>query len=113
MALGGPEALGRVIRNLLDNAVRHSPDGAEIVVAVGADGSPSVTVVDQGEGFAPDFIDVAFDRFTRGDPARMRDKGGSGLGLAIASGFVSALDGEMWAEPGPGGTVGFRLPAPV
>lgn len=113
MALGGPEALGRVIRNLLDNAVRHSPDGAEIVVAVGADGSPSVTVVDQGAGFAPDFVDVAFDRFTRSDAARMRDNGGSGLGLAIARGFVTALDGEMWAEPGPGGKIGFRLPTPA
>lgn len=113
MAIGGSEALGRVIRNLLDNAVRHSPAGSEIVVSVGADGSSSVTVVDQGSGFAPDFVPYAFDRFSRGDPARLRDQGGSGLGLAIANGFVSALDGEMWAEPGPRGKVGFRLPAPV
>lgn len=83
------------------------------MVAVGSDGSPSVTVVDQGFGFDPDFLDIAFDRFTRGDPARVRDNGGSGLGLAIASEFVHALDGEMWAEPGPGGKIGFRLPMPA
>ncbi len=113
MALGGTEALGRVIRNLLDNAVRHSPSGSEIIVSVANDGQPTVTVIDQGSGFEPDFVRVAFDRFTRGDPARVRNNGSSGLGLAIASGFVSALDGEMWAEPGPGGKVGFRLPTPV
>lgn len=113
MAWGGAEALGRVIRNLLDNAVRHSPAGADILVRVGSDGSPSVTVVDQGLGFDADFVAIAFDRFTRGDPARMRVNGGSGLGLAIAREFVHALDGEMWAEPGPGGKVGFRLPTPI
>ena len=59
----------------------------------------------------PGFVDSAFESFTRSDPARSRDTGGSGLGLAIAQGFVAALGGEIWAEPGPGGRVGFHLPA--
>jgi signal transduction histidine kinase len=71
-------------------------------------------VLDEGPGFDPEFVDDAFDRFTRDDPARGRATGGSGLGLAIARGFVEALDGSIWAEPGPGGKVGFHLPvAPV
>ncbi len=110
LASGGTVAMGRVLRNLLDNAVRHSPEGAEVVVTVGEDGSPSVFITDQGPGFEADFVDRAFDRFATNDPARVRDRGGSGLGLAIAGGFVTALDGEIWAEPGPGGKVGFRLP---
>ncbi len=111
LVTGGSVAMGRVLRNLLDNAVRHSPDGAEVVVAVGENGSPSVFVTDQGPGFPSDFVDRAFDRFVTNDPARVRGGGGSGLGLAIAAGFVAALDGEIWAEPGPGGKVGIRLPA--
>lgn len=113
MVAGGVAALGRVLRNLLDNAVRHAPTGSIVVVEVGTDGSPSVLITDQGPGFDPAFVGSAFDRFSRDDPARVRDHGGSGLGLAIASGFVTALDGEIWAEPGPGGKVGFRLPVPT
>lgn len=111
VARGGDVALGRVFRNLLDNAVRHSPPGAEVVVTLTSAGGPSVTVTDQGVGFDPAFVAAAFERFSRSDPARVRDHGGSGLGLAIAGGFVRALKGEIWAEPGPGGKVVFRLPA--
>lgn len=110
VARGGDFALGRVFRNLLDNAVRHSPPGSEVIVTLGSAESPSVTVTDQGAGFDPAFVETAFERFSRSDPARVRDHGGSGLGLAIAGGFVTALKGEIWAEPGPGGKVGFRLP---
>lgn len=106
----GPEALGRVLRNLVDNAIRHAPHNSEVVVEVRNGTGATVTVVDDGPGFDPGFVDAAFERFTRADPARSRDTGGSGLGLAIAQGFVAALGGEIWAEPGPGGRVGFRLP---
>jgi two-component system sensor histidine kinase RstB len=67
-------------------------------------------VHDEGPGFSEDFVGRAFDSFTRPDADRNRDTGGSGLGLAIAKGFVTALDGEIWAEPGPGGRVEFTLP---
>lgn len=110
-AIGSPEALGRVIRNLIDNAVRHAPAGTEVVVKVGNGDGATVIVVDEGPGFSADFVDKAFLLFERSDPARARDTGGSGLGLAIARGFVQAHGGEIWTEQGPGGRVGFTLPA--
>ena len=104
-----PEALGRVMRNLIDNAIRHS--AGNVVVALDHMEDLQVRVSDDGEGFPPDFIEVAFDSFTRADAARSRDGSGTGLGLAIASRFVTALGGSIHAEPGPGGVVEFSLPA--
>ncbi len=112
IATGGSQAVSRVLRNLLDNAIRFAPAGSTVVVEVRDDGGgATVRVLDEGPGFDPGFVDEAFDRFTRDDPARGRSTGGSGLGLAIAHGFIEALDGTIWAEPGPGGRVGFHLPA--
>ena len=108
---GGTEAVSRALRNLIENAIRHAPPGSEVVVEVRSATGATVRVLDQGPGFDPGFVDHAFDRFTRADDARSRDTGGSGLGLAIARGFVDALGGEIWAEPGPGGKVAFHLPA--
>jgi signal transduction histidine kinase len=103
-----PDALGRVIRNLIDNAIRHSV--SNVVVALDASGDLRIRVTDDGDGFPPDFIDRAFDSFTRADTARTRDGGGTGLGLAIAHRFVTALGGSIHAEPGPGGIVEFSFP---
>ncbi|MEA2009491.1 MAG: HAMP domain-containing sensor histidine kinase, partial [Actinomycetota bacterium] len=111
IATGGSEALSRVLRNLLDNAIRFAPEGSTVVIEVRDDRGAKVRVLDEGPGFDPQFVDDAFDRFTRDDPARGRTTGGSGLGLAIARGFIEALDGTIWAEPGPGGKVSFHLPA--
>ncbi len=110
-AVGGARELGRVIRNLVDNAIRHAPAGTEVVVRVSNGHAAEVRVCDAGPGFSADFVTSAFDSFVTGDAARTRH-GGAGLGLAIARGFVSAHGGEIWAEPGPGGTVAFRLPPP-
>ena len=110
-ALGESEAVGRVLRNLLDNAIRFAPPGSDITVEVRDENGASVRVVDEGPGFAPSFVGEAFERFSRGDPSRERSTGGSGLGLAIAKGLTEALGGSIWAEPGPGGCVGFRLPS--
>ncbi len=107
----GPEAVGRVLRNLVDNAIRHAPAETVVVVEVSRRAGVTVVVRDQGTGFDKAFLPSAFSPFTRDDPARVRDGSGSGLGLAIAHGFVTALGGEIWAEPGPGGVVGFTLPA--
>jgi signal transduction histidine kinase len=111
VAVGGSEAVSRVLRNLLDNAIRFAPSGSAVTVEVRSEDGAEVRVVDDGPGFDPGFVGEAFERFSRGDPSRERSTGGSGLGLAIARGFVEALDGSIWAEPGPGGCVGFRLPA--
>lgn len=108
---GDAGALGRVVRNLVDNAIRHAPAGSRVEVSVGTgtDG-PWVRVVDAGPGFPSEFAAIAFDRFSRADASRTRDTGGAGLGLAIARGLVEAHGGDVWVEPPPGGRVTFRLP---
>lgn len=103
-----PEALGRVLRNLIDNAIRHGD--SRVVVLVEPRNPLRFRVTDDGEGFPADFVDRAFESFTRADSARTRDGSGTGLGLAIAQRFVSALGGSIHAEPGPGGKVEFSLP---
>jgi signal transduction histidine kinase len=109
--VGSASALGRVVRNLLDNAVRHAPEGSTVVIAVSADRQPTVRVRDDGAGFSPAFAAHAFDRFTRSDASRNRTTGGAGLGLAIARGLVEAHGGRIWIEDAPGGNVAFELPA--
>ncbi|HVR32845.1 MAG TPA: HAMP domain-containing sensor histidine kinase [Acidimicrobiia bacterium] len=105
-----PWALGRVLRNLADNAVRHSPPGGVVLIAVAVeDGRPVVTVSDNGPGFSDDIRAVAFERFRRGDTARTRDGSGAGLGLAIARGLVAAHGGTISIEDGPGGRVRVSL----
>jgi two-component system, OmpR family, sensor histidine kinase BaeS len=109
---GNPTALGRVIRNLLDNAIRHSPPGSTIEVVVAAGARPSVRVRDRGAGFPAGFRSEAFDRFSRADASRSRTTGGAGLGLAIARGLVDAHGGEIWIDEEPGGaSVAFAVPA--
>jgi signal transduction histidine kinase len=108
---GNASALGRVIRNLLDNAIRHAPPDSEIRVIVRSAGGALVRVVDEGPGFPAEFAAQAFDRFARADPSRNRSTGGAGLGLAIARGLVEAHGGRIWIEQPPGGRVTFELPA--
>lgn len=110
---GNAAALGRVIRNLLDNAIRHAPEGSGIVVDVSSDGQATLRVSDDGPGFPAQFSDDAFGRFTRADTSRNRETGGAGLGLAIARGLVEAHGGRIWIEPPPGGRVAFELPQPA
>jgi signal transduction histidine kinase len=109
--LGGPEALGRVLRNLVDNAIRHAPAASHVVVRVQNGDDATVEIIDDGPGFDPAVLPAAFDSFSRADPSRNRDTGGAGLGLAIAKGVIEAHGGRIWASPGPGGRVGFRLPS--
>lgn len=112
LAVGAPEAVARVVRNLLDNALRHSPQGGEVVIRVSDGEAARCTVIDQGAGFSKEFAARAFKRFTRDDASRSRTAGGAGLGLAIARSYVVALGGDVHAEPGPGGKVAFWLPSP-
>jgi two-component system, OmpR family, sensor histidine kinase BaeS len=114
---GDPERLQRVLRNLLDNALRHTPAGGTIQVqAVAEETQVRVSVSDSGPGVATDDLERIFDRFYRGDSSRRRDESsgasGAGLGLAIARGLIQAHRGMIWAEPSPlgGVSVQFRLP---
>jgi signal transduction histidine kinase len=109
---GNANAIARVIRNLIDNAIRHAPPGSRVHVSVGTDARPSVRVADDGPGFPDGFSDVAFGRFTRADASRTRTTGGAGLGLTIARGLVEAHGGRIWIEPHRGGCVAFELPRP-
>jgi signal transduction histidine kinase len=101
---GEPDALDRVLANLLDNAVRHAV--GEVVVAVlpqrrdGADGH-LVTVTDDGPGIPVADRDRVFDRFTRLDDARTRDDGGAGLGLAIVRELVRRQGGTIHLADAP------------
>ncbi|MEM7341105.1 MAG: HAMP domain-containing sensor histidine kinase [Actinomycetota bacterium] len=111
VVIGDHAALGRVLRNLLDNAVRHSPDGGVVrVVDRSAGATVAIEVVDDGPGFPNDFVPHALDRFSQADDARSHP-GGAGLGLAIASTLLGAHDGSISVNPGPGGQVCIHLPA--
>ncbi len=112
MAFAGSHEISRVVRNLVDNAVRHAPSGTNVSVVVRNGDAAQLEVVDQGSGFSADLVDVAFERFSRGDQARHRATGGSGLGLAIARGYVTAYGGSISATVGKPGTVVFTLPKP-
>lgn len=112
LAVGAAEAVARVVRNLMDNAVRHSPVGGEVVIQVSNREAARCTVIDEGRGFSKEFAARAFKRFSRDDASRKRTGGGAGLGLAIAHSYVVALGGDIHAQPGPGGNVSFWLPSP-
>ncbi|MGA8117222.1 MAG: HAMP domain-containing sensor histidine kinase [Actinocatenispora sp.] len=91
---GDPTALGRVVSNLVDNAVRHATTEVLLSVATEA-GRPVVSVRDDGPGIPVPDRERVFDRFTRLDDARARDDGGSGLGLAIVRELVRVHHGTI------------------
>lgn len=105
------DALLRVIRNLLDNAERHATE--QVTIALGeADGWAEILIRDDGPGVPSAGRERIFQRFTRSDDGRDRDRGGSGLGLAIAREIVAAHDGTLVLDPeGPGAIFRIRLPA--
>ncbi len=108
-----PERVHQVIFNLVDNAVRFTPEGGEVrIEAHRHDGSVEVSVADTGMGIPPEALPRLFERFYRVDPARAREGGGTGIGLAIARSVVEAHGGTIRAEsqPGHGSTFTFDLP---
>ncbi len=110
--LGEHRALEQVVRNLVDNAVRHAE--REVAVGVHADGDQVVlTVDDDGPGVATEDRDRIFERFARVDAGRARDDGGTGLGLALVRRVVEAHGGTVRYETSPLGGARFevRLPA--
>lgn len=105
------EALLRVLNNLLDNALRHTPEGGAITLELSQEeGWVSLAVRDTGPGLKPGEEEAVFRRFYRGDPARTR--GGSGLGLAIAKALVQAMGGQIQAGNHPEGGAVFTLRLP-
>jgi len=96
------QAIGRVLNNLIGNALRHTPANGRVSVWVRRNNHIEVTVSDTGEGIRAEDIPHVFERFYRGEKSRNRITGGAGLGLAIARGIVQAHGGEIKVESGIG-----------
>jgi len=107
------QRIGRVLNNLVANAIRHTQAGGEVNVCANShpDGI-EVEVSDTGEGIKKEDLPHVFDRFYRGEKSRSRRTGGSGLGLAIAKGIVEAHGGQIGVKSiiGEGTTFHFTLP---
>lgn len=107
------QRMGRVLNNLVGNALRHTPQGGAVTLhAELAPGGVSVSVRDTGEGVLPEDLPHIFERFYRGDKSRSRASGGAGLGLVIAKGIVEAHGGRIRVESerGKGSIFIFTLP---
>jgi two-component system OmpR family sensor kinase len=109
----GAASFGRLVDNLFANAISASDAGATVQARLARDASGIVLeVADNGVGMPEDFIDIAFDRFTRPDAARPATAGGSGLGLAIVAAIVASAHGSVSIENRyPGVCVTARFPA--
>ena len=111
--LADPDRLSQIIDNLLDNAIRHSPENSTITVAIiQAPESVECSVNDQGPGIAARHLPLIFERFYRVHASRNRKDGGTGLGLAIARALVNVQGGQIRAQSveGEGTTITFWLP---
>ena len=107
------EAVRQILDNLIDNAIKYTPDGGRVRVALRDEGPVlALEVADTGIGIPRDDLPRIFERFYRVDKARSRALGGTGLGLAIVKHLVGALGGRVDVEsrPGAGSTFTVRLP---
>jgi signal transduction histidine kinase len=108
-----PNRIAQVLRNLLDNALKYSPQGGLVVVRgeVGED-EVVISVADQGVGLAPEHLNQLFDRYFRAQSGLSLNVGGTGLGLPIAHTIVESHNGRIWAESQlrQGSTFYFTIP---
>jgi heavy metal sensor kinase len=108
--LGSAPLLFRVVLYLVDNALKYTPAGGQVIVRLTAGGQAELTVCDTGPGIAPEEQVRIFDRFYRGDPAR--ERGGSGLGLALTRSIVQLHGGRIVVESEPDHGTCFRVRLP-
>ena len=109
------DALGQILTNLFDNALRHTPGGGRIQVEITAvDDGTAVSVSDTGSGIAAEHLPRVFERFYRADPARSRSQGGTGLGLSIVKHLVEAHGAriDLTSALGRGTTIRMVFPHP-
>lgn len=110
---GDPDLLMTALRNLIDNAIRYSPENSAVGVGLRQrDGFAQISVTDQGQGITADEQERIFERFYRIDSARSRQTGGTGLGLSIVKHIVANHGGEvsLWSQEGQGSTFTLRIP---
>jgi two-component system phosphate regulon sensor histidine kinase PhoR len=107
IALGDLQALDQVLLNLLDNAIKYTPEGGHVVVRAHADTEQvRVDVSDDGPGLEAHQRKRVFERFYRVDPGRSRDMGGTGLGLSIVKHLCETMGGRVGVDPGqPRGSI--------
>jgi two-component system sensor histidine kinase SenX3 len=111
---GDRAQLHAAVSNLVENAVRYSPDASRVSVGAVSDTEVvRISVADRGVGISTEELDRIFERFYRVDPARARNTGGTGLGLSIVKHVAASHGGsvEVWSEPGAGSTFTLVLPA--
>jgi len=107
------DRLGRVVENLVGNAIKYSPEGGPVMVILSATHDEVLVAIrDQGIGIAPEDVPRLFDRFTQADMSSTRAFGGVGIGLFVANQIVAAHGGRIGVEstPGKGSTFTIHLP---
>ncbi len=108
------DRLTQVVTNLISNAVKFSPAGQEVIVAIQArDDAIRITVRDHGPGIPDHFKPRVFEKFAQADATDARQKGGTGLGLSIVKQIVAKLDGEVGFDDAPGGGTIFHVDLPL
>ncbi|MCL2343503.1 MAG: ATP-binding protein, partial [Firmicutes bacterium] len=115
-AQGDADSLKQLLRILVENAAKYTPQGGEILLKTGAvNGVPALTVQDYGRGMRNSDIPHVFERFYRADEARARDSGGTGLGLAIAKWIADKHGGffEITSRENLGTRISLCLPKEV
>jgi signal transduction histidine kinase len=113
-ARANPEQLQRVLFNLIQNAIRHTPADGSVVVRTEPAAGPAVEVevADTGTGIDPELGRRVFEPFVQGPLRVAGENGSAGLGLAIARAIITAHGGRIWlADAGPGTRIRFSLPA--
>jgi two-component system, OmpR family, sensor kinase len=116
LVLAEENKIRQAVTNILGNAVRYTPAGTPIELAVTVDPAAeeaTIAVIDHGEGIPPQIREKIFQRFWRADTSRTRETGGSGLGLAIVAAIISAHRGRVEVVDTPGGGATFRLIFPL
>ncbi|MGR6902076.1 sensor histidine kinase [Glutamicibacter sp. BSL13] len=110
---GDADLLMTALRNLIDNAIRYSPEHSAVGVGLRErDGFALISVTDQGPGISAEEQERVFERFYRVDSARSRQTGGTGLGLSIVKHVLANHGGEvsLWSQEGQGSTFTLRIP---
>jgi len=109
-----PSRFSQVLTNILDNALRYTPEEGRVAIVIKQNGDlVEISIQDSGEGVTPEDAAHLFDRFYRADASRTRDEGGSGLGLAIAKSIVEMHKGRIWAESETGNGLKVVIQLPI